>query len=316
MIKYRKSFIVGLKGISITKNEISFLKKYKPWGVILFSRNIKSIEQSQKLVEKIKSIFKDINYPILIDQEGGRVSRLEKIITTKTFSANYFALIYKKNKKQISHYLNIYINQLSYLLREIGVNINTLPVLDIRRKNTNKIIGDRSFSEDPKIVKKLGSLFIEKFHKNKIASVIKHIPGHGLALTDSHLKTPIVKKSLKYLLKNDFFTFKKQKSLFAMTAHIIYESIDPINTATHSKKIINIIRNKIRFKNVIISDDVSMKGLKFTIEKNTIKAFNAGCNIVLHCNGRMSEMIKVANNSPKLDSFLMKKTSEFYKLIS
>ena len=159
-------------------------------------------------------------------------------------------------------------------------------------------------------------MFIEKFHKNKIASVIKHIPGHGLALTDSHLKTPIVKKSLKYLLKNDFSTFKKQKSLFAMTAHIIYESIDPINTATHSKKIISIIRNKIRFKNVIISDDVSMKGLKFSIEKNTIKAFSAGCNLVLHCNGRMSEMIKVAKNSPKLDSFLMKKTSEFYKLIS
>ena len=100
MIKYRKSFIVGLKGISITKNEISFLIKYKPWGVILFSRNIKSIEQSQKLVAKIKSIFKDINYPILIDQEGGRVSRLEEIINTKTFSANYFALIYKKNKKK------------------------------------------------------------------------------------------------------------------------------------------------------------------------------------------------------------------------
>ena len=98
MIKYRKSFIVGLKGISITKNEIFFLKKYKPWGVILFSRNIKSIEQSQKLIAKIKSIFKDINYPILIDQEGGRVSRLEKIINTKTFSANYFALIYKKIK--------------------------------------------------------------------------------------------------------------------------------------------------------------------------------------------------------------------------
>ena len=128
MIKNRKSFIVGLKGTSISKNEISFLKKYKPWGVILFSRNIKSIEQTQKLVAKIKSIFKDINYPILIDQEGGRVSRLEKIINTKTFSANYFTLIYKKNKKKIFHYLNIYINQLCYLLNEIGVNINTVPV--------------------------------------------------------------------------------------------------------------------------------------------------------------------------------------------
>ena len=159
-------------------------------------------------------------------------------------------------------------------------------------------------------------MFIEKFHKNKIASTIKHIPGHGLAKSDSHLSTPIVKKSLKYLIKNDFSTFKNQKSLFAMTAHIIYESIDPINTATHSKKMIAIIRNKIKFKNIIISDDISMKALKFSIEKNTIKAFKAGCNIVLHCNGRMSEMIKVAKNSPKLDNFLMKKTSEFYKLIN
>tara|TARA_B100001245_G_scaffold210701_1_gene174967 strand:+ start:1046 stop:1996 length:951 start_codon:yes stop_codon:yes gene_type:complete len=316
MIKYRKSFIVGLKGIFLAKKEIFFLKKYKPWGVILFSRNIKSIEQVQKLIFKIKSIFNDKNYPILIDQEGGRVSRVEKIIITTPFSGEYFGFVYKKKKKNISQHINIYINQISYLLREIGVNINTLPVLDIRRKNANLIIGDRSFSNNPKIVKKIGSLFIEKLHKNKIATVIKHIPGHGLAKSDSHTSTPKVKNNLKYLIKNDFFPFKNQKSLFAMTAHIIYESIDPILTATHSKKMINIIRNKIMFKNIIISDDISMKALKFSIEENTIKAFSAGCNIVLHCNGKMSEMIKVAKNSPKLDSFLMKKTSEFYKLIT
>ena len=316
MIKYRKSFIVGLKGIFLAKKEIFFLKKYKPWGVILFSRNIKSIQQVQKLIFKIKSIFNDKNYPILIDQEGGRVSRVEKIIITTPFSGEYFGFLYKKKKKNISQHINIYINQISYLLREIGVNINTLPVLDIRRKNANLIIGDRSFSNNPKIVKKIGSLFIEKLHKNKIATVIKHIPGHGLAKSDSHISTPKVKNNLKYLIKNDFFPFKNQKSLFAMTAHIIYESIDPILTATHSKKMINIIRNKIMFKNIIISDDISMKALKFSIEENTIKAFSAGCNIVLHCNGKMSEMIKVAKNSPKLDSFLMKKTSEFYKLIT
>ena len=316
MIKYRKSFIVGLKGIFLSKKEIFFLRKNKPWGVILFSRNIKSIEQVQKLISKIKSIFNDKNYPILIDEEGGKVSRINKIITTDTFSAEYFGFLYNKNKKNLSKHIDIYINQISYLLRIIGVNINTAPVLDTRCINTSKVIAGRSFSNDSKIVKKIGSLFIEKFHKNKIASTIKHIPGHGLAKSDSHLSTPIVKKSLKYLIKNDFSTFKNQKSLFAMTAHIIYESIDPINTATHSKKMIAIIRNKIKFKNIIISDDISMKALKFSIEKNTIKAFKAGCNIVLHCNGRMSEMIKVAKNSPKLDSFLMKKTSEFYKLIN
>ena len=315
-MKLRKAFITGISSTYLKKKEILFLKKYKPWGVILFSRNIKSIEQVQKLIFKIKSIFNDKNYPILIDQEGGRVSRVEKIIITTPFSGEYFGFVYKKKKKNISQHINIYINQISYLLREIGVNINTLPVLDIRRKNANLIIGDRSFSNNPKIVKKIGSLFIEKLHKNKIATVIKHIPGHGLAKSDSHISTPKVKNNLKYLIKNDFFPFKNQKSLFAMTAHIIYESIDPILTATHSKKMINIIRNKIMFKNIIISDDISMKALKFSIEENTIKAFSAGCNIVLHCNGKMSEMIKVAKNSPKLDSFLMKKTSEFYKLIS
>ena len=316
MIRFRKCFIVGLKSTTLTKKEIFFLKKYKPWGIILFSRNIKTIEQTKKLILQIRYIFHDPFYPILIDQEGGRVSRINKIISAAPFSGEYFGRMYKKNKKNISQHLDLYINQISYLLKEIGVNINTVPVLDVRRKSSNPIIGDRAFSEDPKIVKKLGSLFIDKFHRNKIASVIKHIPGHGLAKSDTHLKTPIIKKDLYYLLKNDFSTFNNQKSLFAMTAHIIYKSIDPLNTATHSKKIIKIIRNKINFKNIIISDDISMKALKYSIEKNTTKAFNAGCNLVLHCNGRMSEMIKVAKNSPKLNNFLVKKTSEFYKLIA
>ena len=316
MIKNRKSFIVGLRGTHLNKKEIIFLKKHKPWGLILFSRNVKSIKQVKKLTLSIRKIFKDKNYPIMIDQEGGRVSRVDKIINATTFSGEYYSLKYKKNKKNISKLINIYTEQISYLLREIGVNINTSPVLDVRHKNANLIIGDRSFSTNPKVVKKIGSLFIEKFHKNKIATVIKHIPGHGLAKLDSHKSTPVVRKNLKYLVKNDFFPFRKQKSLFALTAHIVYKSIDPICTATHSKKVIKIIRNNIKFKNIIISDDISMKSLKFSISENTIKAFKAGCNIVLHCNARMSEMIKVAKNSPELDSFLMKKTSEFYKLIS
>ena len=111
-------------------------------------------------------------------------------------------------------------------------------------------------------------------------------------------------------------TFKNKKTFFAMTAHIIFNKIDNINTVTHSKKMISLIRNKLGFRNIIISDDISMKSLKGSLIGNIIKTFNAGCNLVLHCNGRMSEMIKVAKNSPKLDSFLMKKTSEFYKLIS
>ena len=161
----------------------------------------------------------------------------------------------------------------------------------------------------------IGDLVINKFHKNKIATMIKHIPGHGLAKSDSHKLTPKINKNFKYLTNNDFKAFKKKKSIFAMTAHVIYKNIDPHNTATHSKKIINIIRKKIGFKNIIISDDISMKALKFSISNNTQKAFTAGCNLVLHCNARMSEMEIVAKNSPKLDNFLLKKTLEFYKII-
>ena len=316
MIKNRKSFIIGLKGVFLTRKEIFFLKKYKPWGIILFSRNIKSIEQVKKLTLKIKTIFRDKNYPIMIDQEGGMVSRIDKIINAKSFSADYFGSIYQMDKKNISDYIDIYTEHISYLLKDLGININIAPVLDVRRNNSNSIIWYRSFSNNPKIVKKIGSLFIEKFHRNKIATVIKHIPGHGLTKLDSHKLTPIIKKNFKYLNKNDFFPFKNQKSLFAMTAHIIYESVDPKYTATHSKKMIKIIRNVIKFNKIIISDDISMKSLKFSIKENTKKAFTAGCNIVLHCNANMSEMIKVAKNSPNLDNFLMKKTLEFYKLVS
>ena len=316
MIRNRRAFIVGLKGIKVTNEENYFLKKYKPWGIILFSRNIKNISQVKKLVRDIKNIFKDKNYPIMIDQEGGKVSRLNKILLSSTFTGKYFESKLKSNKYHFEKHLDIYINQISFLLKNIGININNSPVLDIRRKCSDIIIGDRSYSKNKIIVSKIGKLFIKKFHENKIATVMKHIPGHGLAKVDSHKKTPIVRDKLKYLLKNDFFPFNKQKALFAMTAHIIFQDIDEKNTVTHSKKAISIIRKKIRFKNLIITDDISMKALKYSIELNTIKAFNAGCNLVLHCNAKMNEMIKVGKNSPKIDNFLMKKTLEFNKLTS
>ena len=133
---------------------------------------------------------------------------------------------------------------------------------------------------------------------------------------DSHKLTPSVRKSLRYLIKNDFSTFKNKVSLFAMTAHIIYTNIDKYNTATHSKIIIELIRNYINFKNLIISDDIAMKSLKSSIKENTLRAFNAGCNIVLHCNANYKEMNEVAINSPLISKFIIKKTSQFYKILS
>tara|TARA_B100000686_G_C16612151_1_gene874398 strand:+ start:79 stop:1026 length:948 start_codon:yes stop_codon:yes gene_type:complete len=315
-MKNRRSFIVGIKSTILKTKEKQFLRKYKPWGIILFSRNIKSISQTKKLTDDIRKIFNDKKYPILIDQEGGRVTRLNNIIESSNFTGEFFGNLFKNNIKQFNIYSKIFVNQTCYLLEKIGVNINTVPVLDVRRKNSNKIIGNRSFSSNPKIVSKVGDYFINQFQKNNIATVIKHIPGHGLAKVDSHKSTPLVKSKITNLNKIDFFPFKKKKSLFAMTSHIIYQTIDKNFTATHSKKVIKFIRNKIKFKNLLISDDISMKSLKFSIKANTIKAFNAGCDLVLHCNAKHKEMITVAKNSPKVNVFVSKKTSQFYRILS
>ena len=186
----------------------------------------------------------------------------------------------------------------------------------MRVKGSSNIIGDRSFSNNPKIVSNVGDYCIKYLHENGIGTVIKHIPGHGLAKVDSHHLTPIVKKKLKYLLKNDFITFKNKKTFFAMTAHIVFSEVDKENTVTHSKKMINLIRKKIGFKNILISDDLSMKSLKGSIKENTIKTFKAGCNLALHCNGNLDEMQIVGKNSPLIDKFTCKKTSQFYKFLS
>ena len=316
MIRNRKSFIVGIKSTTLSKKEKFFLSKHKPWGVILFSRNLKNFNQIKKLTSNIKSIFKDEKYPILIDQEGGRVNRLFNLIESSLFTSKYFGNLYKNNKFKFYNYYKVYISQTSYLLNQLGININTVPVLDIRRRKTARIIGDRSFSSNPKKISIIGDFCIKEFNKGRVGTVIKHIPGHGLAKVDSHKKTPIVKENKKYLFKNDFSTFKKKNSFFAMTAHIIYKDIDLLNTATHSKKIINLIRKRIGFKNIIMSDDISMKALKGNIKTNTLKAISAGCNLILHCNANYSEMIIVAENTPILDSFLIKKTSQFYNFLS
>ena len=312
----RRSFIVGIKSIKLSKKEEHFLKKYKPWGVILFSRNIKDIKQTFKLTSSIRKVFKDKRYPILVDQEGGRVNRLKNIISFDNLTSEFFGNKFIKNYREFNFFYKLFIDKTSYLLRLLGININTVPVLDLKIKGANKVIGDRSFSRNPKIVSKIGDYCIKYFKENRIGTVIKHIPGHGLARVDSHLSTPFVRKKLDYLIKNDFIPFKNKQSLFAMTAHIVFTDIDNKNTVTHSQKLIKLIRNRIGFKNILISDDLSMKSLKGDIKENTIKTFKAGCNIALHCNGNLKEMTVVGQNSPFVDPFITKKTSEFYKILS
>ena len=311
----RRAFIIGIKSIKLSKKEKNFLRKYKPWGVILFSRNVRNIEQTLKLTKSIRKIFKDKNYPILIDQEGGRINRLKNIISFDNLTSEFFGNNYINDYKNFYFIYKLFIDKTSYLLKSMGININTVPILDLRIKGSSNIIGDRSFSRNPKIVSKIGEICIKYFHDNKIGTVIKHIPGHGLAKVDSHKFTPVVNKKIKYLMKNDFFSFRKKKVFFAMTAHIIFKEIDSKNTVTHSKKMIQFIRDKIGFKNILISDDLSMRSLKSNLKENTIKTFNSGCNIALHCNGNYKEMLVVGQNSPKINKLIIKKTSQFYKIL-
>ena len=202
------------------------------------------------------------------------------------------------------------------LLKYLGLHINTIPVLDVLRKNTNKIIGKRSFSSNKKIIKKLGSITVDQCHKNKIITVIKHIPGHGATTLDSHIKIPKINLSLKKLNDKDFFPFKSNKSKLAMTAHVLYKKIDPINVATFSKKLIKeIIRKKIGFKGIIMSDDISMKALKFDLVTNAIKSLEAGCNLVLYCAGNINDNFRLIRSVPYIDKFTAKKTSEIYKIL-
>jgi beta-N-acetylhexosaminidase len=313
----RKAAIISISGISLSQKEIKILKKEKPWGVILFKRNIFSEKQLKNLTSSIKKIMSDKKYPILVDEEGGRVTRMSNFLDNSKFNQKYFGDIYKINKKiGLTLYKN-YIDSVSKHLLNLGININTSPVLDLYHKKAHKIIGNRSFSENPNTVKQLGNACINFYKKNRIATVVKHIPGHGKANSDSHFKLPVVSNNLKSLQKTDFKCFQNTKSFFAMTAHILYSKIDKKNNTTHSKILIRkIIREKIGFKGILISDDISMKALKYDIIKNAKLAYEAGCNLILYCAGKTNEVKKILKTTPYIDSYTKKKTSEFYKFLS
>lgn len=311
----QKAIIVSIKGTKLSHREKLLLSKESPWGLILFKRNIRTFNQLTKLINEIKKLTRNRLFPVLIDEEGSTVSRLKDIINHK-IDANLFGNLYKLNSKTAIKLYKNYIISLCKNLRRIGININTIPVLDVLRNNTNKIIGKRSFSEKKEIVRELGKVAIKECHSQKIIAVIKHIPGHGCSITDSHLKTPKVNLDKKILNRIDFYPFKSSPAKLAMTAHIVYKKIDPKNVATFSKIIIKkIIRQKIGFKGIIMSDDISMKALKYNLIDNAKKSLAAGCNLVLYCGGNIEDNFKLIKSVPYIDKFTSKKTSEIYNIL-
>ncbi len=311
----KKALIVSIRGKSLSYKEKLLLSKEKPWGLILFKRNIGSLKQTKNLIKNIRKNVGEKNFPILIDEEGSKVSRLSKIFN-HNIDANYFGNLFEKNSQIATILYRQYLKKLCSELKMIGININTIPVLDVLRKNTNKIIGRRSFSAKKIIVKKMGEITIKECHSRKILTVIKHIPGHGCSQIDSHKKLPRVSLSENNLNKIDFYPFKSTKAKLAMTAHILYSKIDSKNVATFSSKLIKkIIRKKIGYKGIIMSDDISMKALKYNLITNAKKALLAGCNLVLYCAGDIKDNYKLIKSMPYIDKFTQKKTSELYKII-
>ena len=311
----KKAIIISIKGSRLTPKEKLLLAKERPWGLILFKRNIKSSIQTKKLIKSIRNYVKDKKFPILIDEEGFSVSRLKDLIN-HNIDANYFGSLYKLNKKIAVNLYKSYLRNLSDKLKKLGININTIPVLDILRQKTNSVIGNRSFSDNKRIVKELGKITIKECHAKKIITVIKHIPGHGCSNKDSHLVTPKVNLSEKDLNNIDFYPFKSSSAKLAMTAHIHYTKIDSKNISTFSKKLIkSIIRKKIGYKGILMSDDISMKALKYDLITNAKKSLSAGCNLVLYCAGNIKDNFKLIKCVPYIDKFTIKKTSEIYKIL-
>ena len=313
----RKAIIISIKSFYLSSKEKKLISREKPWGIILFKRNIRDFNQTKKLINSIKVIVKDKNYPILIDEEGGTVTRLSKFVNNKIFSQKYFGDIYLKNNTVgLTLYRN-YINSICKIFKELGININTVPVLDVLNKNTTKILKDRCYSSNLKVIKTLGKLCEDQYKKNKIGTVIKHIPGHGSTSKDSHKELPIINKSVSKLMKSDFSTFFNSKSFFAMTAHVVYKKFDKDNVTTFSNTLIKeIIRNKMKFNGILISDDISMSALSPNLISNASKSLKSGCNLALYCAGKYSESLKLLKAIPFVDKFTQKKTSEFYKFLS
>lgn len=297
-----KAAIFGCSGLSLTEDEKQFFSEHKPFGFILFNRNIDNPDQIRKLTDELAACVDHQNVPVLIDQEGGRVQRLRPPLAENYPHAWQLGDIYKQDKDMGSHAVWLMSRLHAYDLLKLGINVDCLPVLDIPTPEGHEVIGKRAYGDEPNIVSELGQLAADGLKAGGVLPVIKHIPGHGRAAADTHLELPTVDTKLDELIANDFEPFKRLSSeLMAMTAHVVYSAIDPDEPATTSKVAIEeYIRGLIGFDGLLMSDDVSMNALSGDFSERTLKIFAAGCDIVLHCNGDMSEMQAVIADTPVL----------------
>jgi beta-N-acetylhexosaminidase len=314
---HRRPVIFGCEGLSLTEEEIAFFKDVLPIGYILFARNIDTPDQVRKLTDSFREISGDDTL-ILIDQEGGRVQRMKPPHWPDYPPAKLFGDIYEHNQQRARDALALNVQMIAYDLRSVGVNVDCLPVLDIPVTGADPIIGDRAYGLNPEIVSDLGRVAADAIMQAGVLPVIKHIPGHGRADVDSHLSLPVVDDPHADLSLFDFLPFKAMADMpLAMTAHIVFSDIDPSAPATQSEEMIDtIIRGEIGFEGVLMSDDLSMQALQGTLGERAERTFEAGCDLVLHCNGDMAEMREVAANTRLISDRLEVRITEMVKSIS
>lgn len=293
-----RAFISGCASTSFSDEEKRFLSETCPWGLILFKRNIENPAQVAELTRSYREIVGRADAPVLIDQEGGRVQRLGA-----PHWPNFPAAEKLASSADTKASVELGARLIASELTRIGINVDCLPVADLRFPGAHDVIGDRAYGSDPAKVATLARAAAEGLIVGGVLPVVKHIPGHGRALADSHLELPKVSVSRDELERTDFAPFRALSDLpLAMTAHVIYEAVDPARPATISPIVVNeVIRRHIGFDGLLMTDDVSMKALSGGIGANTKAAFAAGCDLALHCNGKIDEMRAVAENSPPLD---------------
>jgi beta-N-acetylhexosaminidase len=284
--------ILGCAGAVLTEQEAAFFRDVRPWGFILFKRNVESPDQVRALTTALRETVGREDAPILIDQEGGRVQRLGPPHWRRYPPGRAYGTLSTNDPLVRREVTRLGARLIAHDLLSLGINVDCVPVLDVPQRGAHDIIGDRAYGETAAEIATLGRAAAEGLIAGGVLPVIKHIPGHGRAMADSHENLPVVEASRAELEGCDFEPFRILSDMpMGMTAHVVYTAIDAKTPATTSKKVIReVIRGDIGFGGLLMTDDLSMKALSGDFTQRARAALAAGCDIVLHCNGRMDEM--------------------------
>jgi beta-N-acetylhexosaminidase len=314
-----RAFICGLVGPELSNEERQFLSDQKPWGVILFARNLENESQIKTLTADIRIALDRERAPILIDQEGGRVQRICPPVCRPYPAARTYGDLYHRDPVLGVEAARLGAKLIGIDLADLGITVNCMPVLDIPAEGSDAAIGDRAYGDDADTVLTLGGAAADGLMAVGIVPVMKHMPGHGRAEVDSHNDLPIINTALETLEATDFKPFRLWARRFpaGMTAHVVLTAVDDKRPATLSDKVINgIIRGRFGFDGLLMTDDISMDALKGPVGKRAEKAIRAGCDVVLHCSGDADEMAAVAAAVPELEGDALRRAKAVFEAIS